>query len=556
MLVGALGTLWATGPAFWVARLGGLASSHTAGLELALLEPSHYSTARWWFSAVLLGMLVLIGWALGTRQPARWVRGLHYWRQAAQSFFTTGWAVPANWRRPLRVALGGYLGAKILLAVGMYYEYDELLTHFYFLSRTPLHGLAWYPEPNNHLLYTALCTPFDLLFADGLGLEPMLVSRLLSVVFDLTALLVLFAWLNRQGGVALALTLSLVWAALHPVLLYGHQTRGYSLLLLLELVWLLLTPQYLRGAIPNARRAAWVLVTVFGLWTLPSFAFLGLAGGGVALVALAVQRHWQALSLFVVDATWAVGIGATWYALVAFVNGPQALVNPKFVAIMQAPEDWADVLAYSLEAGNYFTRIGPVSVVLGVLLLVGTARRWRKATPAQHWQLVLPWLVLPLSLGMGALAWMKLDLRHWAFGAPAVVVALAVLAPKPLPKYALAGGALFFLLGVGRNLQLAWPEQTWGNERHPVVESWAARAPAGGVFTNEGYSYYLLKYVADRDGTALRIGFGRQPITEPPYGAVLVFTAGFDPRPIPPAVLLPRYRLAQRGRTFRVYVPR
>lgn len=148
-------------------------------------------------------------------------------------------------------------------------SYDEAWTFQNFTSRSVLASMAYYPAPNNHILFSILTN-----ITSVLPFPAILDMRLISIVCALLTTLVLLAvGLQYFDEAAVTVALALLVFS-YPVSLYSMQARGYALLLLFTAVCFGSALELLTNRAPTrAAWAAYVASSVLGFYTIPSFLY-------------------------------------------------------------------------------------------------------------------------------------------------------------------------------------------------------------------------------------------------------------------------------------------
>lgn len=196
-----------------------------ANFRQMLLTPQRFVLVRCGslFLTVLSVAIVVVIWR---RVPA-------FVRKTKAGSIRIASAIHGLWRRTSqteRLAVGLLFAA--VFASRFYFVFrlplhvDERFTYLYFVSKGWAVSAAYYPNPNNHILFSLLCNISDAFLA-----SPLLVLRLPSLLFGMAALAGF--WLSARYyfsfGVAIFATALLAFT---PVVFgYGIQGRGYGLLL-------------------------------------------------------------------------------------------------------------------------------------------------------------------------------------------------------------------------------------------------------------------------------------------------------------------------------------
>ena len=244
---------------------------------------------------------------------------------------------------PLQAALLGLftllVGSQTYQAAFFPLSYDEIWTYLNFSSRGPLVALAYYPAPNNHVLYSLLSSLTVLLAPESaLGL------RLPAIIASGLAFWLLFALLLRHSALLWALCGLFLFYSSYIVFYYSFLARGYEFQLL-AFIGSLGAVMELRNPHSRYRTAAWlgfIIFSTIGLTTIPTyvyplvseFLFLGLV-----LFTLGPAKEWlRILQKMLLVGMLIASITVLFYAPILIFSGPARLFNNKFVIPIERSE--------------------------------------------------------------------------------------------------------------------------------------------------------------------------------------------------------------------------
>ncbi len=312
-----------------------------------------------------------------------------------------------------RIFLGATLGFILLLKVYILVYYpilvDEIFTYLYFVSKGSLVSAVYYPGPNNHIFFSLIAS-WGETFRPILGAEPIWWMRGISVGASMITCIFMWLWLKKELGIYYAFTGILLLNLIPIYTVYSVLARGYSLLTL----WVLLNAYSMCKLLENNPNRVWsitwVLSSVAGFYTVPTFLYpwLALGGGGVSLACyqknLNLVRTMAKLSGITVLGTFLV------YLPVFAINGWQAVLRNDWVKPLPYAELFHRLPSYLQERADRFWddpwgwSIG-VHMLLTVWLLYYFI--WRQRTGAiRNWSYLLLWHLLapwPFFLWQGVL---------------------------------------------------------------------------------------------------------------------------------------------------------
>ena len=221
-----------------------------------------------------------------------------------------------------------YTAMQSYYLVKLPFTIDEAFSYVFFISKGLFVSASYYPGPNNHVLFSELAVLFNSFIHD-----PVVSTRLLSLISSIVAILLLFIFLQKKFGFAPAFLGAIFFSFSSVNLFYSVQARGYSLVNLFVLISLISLQQALAG-----KKAYWyvyILASVLGFYTIPVFlypfsSFLAYA----LLLHIKDKRLLLRLLLFSVLI---VLFTITLYFPVLLLNGFNALTGSSWVA---AKEDF------------------------------------------------------------------------------------------------------------------------------------------------------------------------------------------------------------------------
>jgi hypothetical protein len=393
-----------------------------------LLTPARFAGGR----ALLTGAAGVVGivtaWAWH-RGPAV-ANALHrlgqHGRRLAGDVRTYGRGIGRAERAAFVALWLGLWVTQAYVAFRLPFHVDERFTYLYFVQPGWLASLAYYPGPNNHILFTLLCNATDLLLDDPFRImkgTALAVAAVFPPVFWLAV--------RRHFGAAPAWLATAACLASDKVFYYATQGRGYGLLTLWVLLAAYAAVQVGRDGATRRRPYAVLGVScVLGFYTVPVFLY---PFAGLALylaVALGRRRAYRPLGRLLLTG---VGVGAATallYLPVLLVNGPGALTGNAWVARLPGP-------AFRAAFPGHLQAVA--------------ADLWYGDGAWQAWLTVG---VLVLALGTGLTRGTPASVRHWAWLA---VVQAGVAVLLPALQGVLPPGRTFIYLA-----PFLFPVAAWG----------------------------------------------------------------------------------------------
>ncbi len=274
---------------------------------------------------------------------------------------------------------------------------DERFTYLYFVSKGWLVSAAYYPNPNNHILYSLLCNASGWLFS-----SPLLVLRVAAFVCGLAALVGFWLAIRYYFSALVAATATAMLAFTPPVFGYGIQGRGYSLLLFWVILSAASTVKIVSSRnIKPVSASLFVLSSILGFYTIPVFLypFAGLLGVMVAYFRNNTWQQWRRLGVLLLLILLGVSL---LYMPVFLVNGLQAVSGNSWVAPLPWIIFWTGFGANLIECSTFFWNDSLFSpyLTLVVSILAAVVASSPKTPPIEKiwlWLFVsCLWLVVPI----------------------------------------------------------------------------------------------------------------------------------------------------------------
>jgi hypothetical protein len=384
-----------------------------AHLPLALTPDRYTGLHRLLFGTSggsLLALIFLLAQA-SYRQEAR--RLGQEIRAAGRSLGQVFWLLTSREKAVAGGLLALIVAARAGLLLGYGFRYDELLSYQFFVREGPVAISSFYPLPNNHVFFNLCCAAFAPVF----GQQPLLLMRLPSFVAAAVGTGLSYALLTRFTTFRVATLVTGLFNLTPAALYYAASGRGYYLqLVFIQLGFFAVVGLGCRPAYQRLGWLAFVLSSVLGLYTIPTYAYpLASLLLGAGLVQWPrpgqVLASWDPLLLAtlllatLLLATLLIGAtAALLYAPVGAVSGWDRLLANSYVV----PVSWAAFRGSALanvyeKTQELFGLVRPVLLVGGALLaLVPVAVLRARLTPTQRSLAWVTWalLLMPMAVIM------------------------------------------------------------------------------------------------------------------------------------------------------------
>lgn len=312
------------------------------GLEerAAKVQAIFLTPNRWQFLQTIIGCLLGIWLCVGLlikRLENILLSALNLIYKASEELYSIIYTILMQVRFApayLQVVLVGLwilmITIQIYKALGAPLTYDEIWTYLNFSSRGPLVSIAYYPAPNNHVLYSILSS-FTLL----LTTDPEWGVRLPTIFASALVYWFLFILLLRHSSFICAICGLFLFYSSYITYCYSFLARGYEFMLLAFIGSL----GALLELVSNKSRyqvATWVLFVAFsfmGLAIIPTYIYPLLTEISILIFAVFTKGS---VDIKFIKKIFLAGIiiciaTLVFYTPILFISGLQALFANKFV---------------------------------------------------------------------------------------------------------------------------------------------------------------------------------------------------------------------------------
>ncbi|MDJ1503332.1 hypothetical protein [Xanthocytophaga agilis] len=404
---------------------------------------------------------------------------------------------------------------------------DERFTYLYFVSKGWIVSAIYYPGPNNHILFSLLCTIFNFFLQ-----SPLWVLRLPALLSGALALFGIWVLIRHYFSAFIAIGSVSLLAFSPQVFGYSIQGRGYSLLL----CWIILATGCLLSILSAKKISSitsflFVISCFLGFYTIPIFLY-PFAGLSLYLMLffLTQKNMHQLIRLLWMEIC--VGIlVALVYLPVTLLNGWGAVTANTWTTQLEWPTfleglrttltDLADFMWNSIPYSTWFTLI----ISTGSILLILT----RQITGFQkHWlqlYLLTLWIIIPIMVLQRVLPYGRIMIYILPLQWPAIaILGQHVFSYFQYYRVFIIGGLIVYALScIDTFQQLTTPEGKGIYNSLDNVSHWLYDHQADGVFV-QYYEYglcILFQYETNHRTIQLDIGADRFS-TKKKYNFVVV----------------------------------
>jgi hypothetical protein len=461
-------------------------------------------------------LLLLLGGSGATAVLWWRARGGLYqeWRRLVREGRTLRLLAPWRRLRPAERRTALLLLAALLLVRGYYlltYPLygDELVSYQCFVRPGLLAATSFYPIPNNHILYSALCWLFGQLSPNVYWTMRLPTFLLSALATPLVGLLLL-----RHVSFRVAALTVLLFGFFPYALFQAVVGRGYFLLAASSQVGLVAVLALLRGTLrPRLAWATLLLSSVLGLYAMPTY--LLVFGGLYAALGAAwlLGRRWAGLAALALAGLLTALPTLLLYAPVLVVSGPAALFGNGYVAPGAGQAPGLTALTFLLRTEGQllgFEPLGPLTLLLSALLLGAAYRqpRVRRLLPL----LALLWVPYLLLAARGVFPPVRVLSYRMFFlllaGAQLTELLLQWRPLRPLVVRPALTVALPVLLWAGASLlpfQRRAGLEAGRNARVAQVYHWLRAQGAHRVLADDAHYQVYLPHYSGTDEWPLRV---------------------------------------------------
>lgn len=267
------------------------------------------------------------------------------------------------------------------------FHVDERFTYLYFVNKGIAVSMAYYPGPNNHILYTLICNLFDIFIN-----KPILVMKVPALLIGWMLSVAFWIVVSRFFTYPLALVTTALFSFAEPVFYYSMQGRGYILLMFFVLIATcsaIRIIQYKKYAF-EAFFWLWLSCTL-GFYTIPIFLYPFVSLLIFVSVQLFIQRKYTLFKPLLFTSAAITGFVLLLYLPVVIFNGPDALTSNTWVI----PEPWKEYtssfLQHLIELASGIWGIFPYGVWLtgiSIVFCLGIIVSKQATAEARQWMQV------------------------------------------------------------------------------------------------------------------------------------------------------------------------
>jgi hypothetical protein len=506
-----------------------------------------------------VGMLPFL-WKRAVDIPPVPDRLMAYSKSRIKSYISFWQALPMGSKYSTGILFVLILLSRACFVFRFPFHVDERFTYLYFVDKGIAVSMAYYPGPNNHILYTLICNLFNIFITD-----PVLVMKLPALLIGLGLSVIFWIVVSRYFTYPVALLATALFSFAEPVFYYSMQGRGYALLMLFVLLATHSAIQINRCNKHCFLYFLWFwLGCTLGFYTIPVFLYPFVSLLIFIGLHLLVQREYRTFKRLLLT-TVAVSLSvAILYLPVIVFNGWDALAGNSWVSPMPWKEYLPLLPQHMLELASGLWGIFPGGVWLtglSLLFCLGGVLSKKTAAAARPW-MELYLINLTVLLSMSFLQRLLLPVRVlfylsiyqyviMAYAGSKIVQSiytryqfyfrekqLTNLQKLPRIPYAVRLLGVLFLslvyiaLSVYNFYLITKPGQFPAYQSFDATAQWLFRRQANNIFVND-YDYSLcIRFLYETNGQEIQL-YTNQPEPGKPYHYLVIYPGHLFPVQIP-----------------------
>jgi hypothetical protein len=386
-------------------------------------------------------VISILTWNRNQRIFLLWQRTINYAIQQVKQAKQFSQGLSAAERYITVCLFVGVFISRVYFLFQVPFHIDERFTYLYFVSKGLGVAMAYYPNPNNHIFFTVLCT-----IVSGFIHDPWLVMKIPALLMGFVLVILYWAVIRSFFSFTITLLATVLFACSAGVWYYGLQGRGYSLLMICLLIAIRCVFSILQNKETRFAPFFWLwLSSVLGFYTIPIFIypFTGLIL--FAGIFLLKQKEYASFRRLCVCGVCVVAGTFLLYLPVFVFNGWNAISGNSWVVPMPWNKFMSEVPAHLLSMADNMWGYLPsgqwlllVTIVYSIVVLVNKS----------HFSLSKKWValflicllsLLVISLGQRILLFQRLILYLSVFQylilALLVVEIFSWLTQKPVYRF-------------------------------------------------------------------------------------------------------------------------
>lgn len=417
------------------------------------LSPAHFHQLR--YLAILGLVMGLVGFIYIKKNLHSILNNFYDQRQELRILLKRNMDLNTPQWLSLGALILGISGIRMYLIYISPFLEDEVFSYVYFVYRGWGVTLSYYPGPNNHVFFNFLAV-WVCSFLNSWLVEPVIGLRLVSLMASTGLAIVLFFTLKKCLGFLEAWILTCLFQLLPAYLVYSILGRGYALQIFFIGIAALALAQQFRQEHTRLYRNLFLISTILGFYTIPTFAYPMLSFALYGLYQIWRSKDLTRLWPFIVDGLWIVVMVLFLYSPILLIQGGGAIINNTWVQSLTLSAFFTKLPTYLIESSNFLIEDSLGLFWMLLLFIITWFIIQKSSIPAQDKHLsVLQFFLLIIPLPTMILQLKQPFPRVWLYLWMPMLLLISYLLKYSIKRWEVRW--LLYVLALVYNLYFSWP---------------------------------------------------------------------------------------------------
>ncbi|MFN3404940.1 MAG: hypothetical protein ACK40G_12645 [Cytophagaceae bacterium] len=275
------------------------------------------------------------------------------------------------------VLMGYIILLRFVLLFKLPFQIDEVNSYLFFVDKGFLVTAAYYPAPNNHILYNLVAGVFNLL-----GFSPELVMKLPAFIISIFLSVVIFAGIKRKVNYEVAFITTAIFSTSLHLMYYSVSGRGYILLVLMVFVLVYQGIKAFSGELIGQNLFLFIMAAVAGFYAIPVFLYPYVSFFTGLILVLLIKKNYTGIKQVILASVVSVIFVLIVYSPVILFNGLSALISNSWVSALSSKEFHLGLSDYIREVPSFLfgfdlaSHYAFILVVMAGLTFLWVENKW------------------------------------------------------------------------------------------------------------------------------------------------------------------------------------
>jgi len=242
---------------------------------------------------------------------------------------------------------------------------DEAVTFLDFTCNSLFVTLTYYPQPNNHVLFSLLTNFMHLLPLDG-----KISMRLINIILSLLTNLLFFRYVIKFVSPKVGVLCTAVFGFLFMNLLYSFQARGYEIILLCSTIVFYSGNNFLQNNGEKKYLAFYSIASAVGFFAIPSFLYPVVTVTIFIMFRLFFERRYILIKQLTVTISIIGLLVFIEYLPIIFVSGLQSITGNYYTRPIQRIQVIERLFSHAQSTAQWLIGVSDGRVALGIIVLM------------------------------------------------------------------------------------------------------------------------------------------------------------------------------------------